>query len=51
MNVGQYSQGTGNMPMMRMGQQPMAAPVLMNHYTPNQQPNLDARVFLMGRGG
>jgi hypothetical protein len=39
MNVGQYPQGTGNMPMIQMGQQPMAAPVLMNHYAPNQQPN------------
>jgi hypothetical protein len=39
MNVGQYSQGTGNMPMMQMGQQPTVAPMLMNHYAPNQQPN------------
>jgi hypothetical protein len=39
MNVGQYPQGAGNMPMMQMGQQPMAAPMLMNHYAPNQQPN------------
>jgi hypothetical protein len=39
MNVGQYPQGTGNMLMMQMGQQPMAAPKLMNHYAPNQQPN------------
>jgi hypothetical protein len=27
MNVGQYPQGAGNMPMMQMGQQPMAAPI------------------------
>ncbi len=39
MNVGQYPQSTGNMLMMQMGQQPMAAPMLMNHYAPNQQPN------------
>jgi hypothetical protein len=39
MNVGQHLQGTGNFPMMQMGQQPMAAPVLMNHYAPNQHPN------------
>jgi hypothetical protein len=38
MNVGQYPQGAGNMPMMQMGQQPTAAPMLMNHYAPNQQP-------------
>jgi hypothetical protein len=37
MNVGQYPQGTGNMPMMHMGQQPTAAPMLMNHYAPTQQ--------------
>jgi hypothetical protein len=39
MNVGQYPQGTRNMPMMQMGQQPMVVPMLMNHYAPNQQPN------------
>ncbi len=39
MNVGQYPQGAKNMPMMQMGQQPTAAPMLMNHYAPNQQPN------------
>jgi hypothetical protein len=39
MNVGQHSQGAGNMPIMHMGQQPMAAPMLMNHYAPNYQPN------------
>ncbi len=39
MNVQQYSQGARNMPMMHMGQQPMVAPMLMNHYAPNQQPN------------
>jgi hypothetical protein len=39
MNVGQYPQCAGNMSMMQMGQQPPAAPVLMNHYAPNQQPN------------
>ena len=31
--------GAGNMPMMQMGQQPTAAPMLMNNYAPNQQPN------------
>jgi hypothetical protein len=39
MNVGQYPQGAGNTPVMQMGQQPTAAPMLMNHYAPNQQPN------------
>ncbi len=39
MNVGQYPQATRNMLMMQMGQQPMVAPMLMNHYVPNQQPN------------
>jgi hypothetical protein len=39
MNVGQHLQGTGHMPMMHMGRQPIAAPMLMNHYAPNQQPN------------
>jgi hypothetical protein len=39
MSVGQYPQGAGNMPMMQMGQQPTAAPMLMSHYAPNQQPN------------
>jgi hypothetical protein len=39
MNVGQYPQGAVNMPMMQMGQQPMAAPMLMNQYASNQQPN------------
>jgi hypothetical protein len=40
MNIGQYPQGAGNMPMMQMGQQPTAAPMLMNHYAPKKQPNL-----------
>jgi hypothetical protein len=39
MNVGQYPQCARNMPMIQMGQQPTAAPMLMNHYAPNQQPN------------
>jgi hypothetical protein len=39
MNIGQYLQGAGNMPIMQMGQQPMVAPMLMNHYAPNQQTN------------
>ncbi len=39
MNVGQYPQGARNMSMMQMGQQPTAAPKLMDHYAPNQQPN------------
>jgi hypothetical protein len=38
MNVGQYPPSAGNVPMMQMGQQPMAAP-MMNYYAPNQQPN------------
>jgi hypothetical protein len=45
MNVGQYPQGAGNMPRMQMGQQPMAAPMLMNHYAPKQQPNQMPRYF------
>jgi hypothetical protein len=39
MNIGQYLQGARNMSMMQMGQQPMAAPMLMSHYAPNQLPN------------
>jgi hypothetical protein len=39
MNIGQYPQGAENMLMMQMGQQPTAAPMLMNHYFPNLQPN------------
>jgi hypothetical protein len=39
MNLGQYLQGAGNTPMMQMGQQPTVAPMWMNHYAPNQQPN------------
>ncbi len=39
MNVGQYPQGAGNMLMMQMGQQPMVAPMMVNHHAPNQQPN------------
>jgi hypothetical protein len=39
MNVNQYPQNARNMPMMQMGQQLMAAPMLMNNYAPNQQPN------------
>jgi hypothetical protein len=39
MNVEQYPQGAGNMPMMQMGQQPMVASMLMNHYAANQQRN------------
>ncbi len=39
MNVGQYPQSAGNMPMMQMAQQPTTAPMLMNHYAPKQQPN------------
>jgi hypothetical protein len=38
-NVGQYSQGAGNMPMVQMGQQLTEAPMLTNHYASNQQPN------------
>jgi hypothetical protein len=45
MNVGQYPQGAGNMPMMQMGQQPMVVPMLMSHYAPNQQPNQMPRYF------
>jgi hypothetical protein len=38
MNVRQYPQGACNTPMMQMGQQPTAAPMLMNHYAPTEQP-------------
>jgi hypothetical protein len=51
MNVGQYPQGAGNMPMMQMGQQHMAASMLMNHYTPNQQPNQMPRYFWWAGAG
>jgi hypothetical protein len=39
MNVRQYSQSTGKVPVMEMGQQPMVVPMLMSHYSPNQQSN------------
>jgi hypothetical protein len=39
MNDGQYPQSAKNVPMMQMGQQPMAVPMLMNHYALNQQTN------------
>jgi hypothetical protein len=39
MKVGQYPPSTGNMPMMQMGQQPMAVPMMINYYAPKQQPN------------
>jgi hypothetical protein len=45
MNVGQYPQRAGNVPMMQMGQQPTAVPMLMNHYAPNQQPNQQPGYF------
>jgi hypothetical protein len=45
MNVRQYPQSAGNVPMMQMGQQPTAVPMLMNHYTPNQQPNQQLGYF------
>ncbi len=45
MNVRNYPQGTGNVLMMQMGQQLMAAPMMMNHYTPNQQPNQQPGYF------
>jgi hypothetical protein len=37
MNVGQYPQSARNVPMMQMGQQPLAAPMLMNHYAPSSR--------------
>jgi hypothetical protein len=45
MNVRQYPQTAGNVPMMQMGPQPTAAPMLMNHYAPNQQPNQQPGYF------
>jgi hypothetical protein len=51
MNVGQYPQGAGNMLVMQMGQQPMVAPMLMNPYSPNQQPHQMLGLFLTSRGG
>jgi hypothetical protein len=45
MNVGQYPQSIINLLMMQMGQQPMAAPMLMSHYAPNQQPNQQLGYF------
>jgi hypothetical protein len=51
MNVGPYPQGTRNMPMMQMGQQVTVAPMLVNHYASNQQPNQMPGYFLTSRGG
>jgi hypothetical protein len=45
MNVGQYPQCARNMLMMQMGQQPTTAPMLMNHYAPNQQPTRCRGIF------
>jgi hypothetical protein len=45
MNVGQYLQSAGNVPMMQMNQQPTAAPMLMNHYASSQQPNQQPGYF------
>jgi hypothetical protein len=52
MNVGQYPQSARNVPVMQMGQQPMATPMLMNHCAPNQKPNQqpEAGVLLTSRG-
>jgi hypothetical protein len=44
-NVGQYPPSAGNMPMMQMGHQPMVAPMMMNYYAPNQQPNQQPGYF------
>ena len=45
MNVRQRPQSTRNVPMMQMDQQLAAAPMLMNHYAPNQQPNQQPGYF------
>jgi hypothetical protein len=45
MNVGQYPPCAGKVPMMQMGQQPTAAPMMMNYYAPNQQPNKQPGYF------
>jgi hypothetical protein len=50
-DVGQYPQGAENVLMKQMGQQPMAAPTLMNHYAAKHQPNQHPGYFLQARGG
>jgi hypothetical protein len=45
MNVRQYPKSAGNVPMMQMGQQSTGAPMLMNHYAPNKQPNQQPGYF------
>jgi hypothetical protein len=45
MNVRQYPQSARNVPMMQMGQQPLAAPMMMNHSAPNQQLNQQPEYF------
>ncbi len=44
-NIGQYQPSAGNMPMMQMGQQLNPAPMMMNYYAPNQQPNQQPGYF------
>jgi hypothetical protein len=44
-NVGSYPPSAGNVLMMQMGQQPMAVPMIMNYYAPNQQPNQQPGYF------
>jgi hypothetical protein len=45
MNVRQYPPNASNVPMMQMGQQPLMATMMMNHYAPNQQPNQQPGTF------
>ncbi len=45
MNVDQYPPSARNVLMMQMGQQPTAAPMMMNYYAPNQQPNQQPGYF------
>jgi hypothetical protein len=51
MNVNQYPRSAGNVPMLQMGQQTMAAPMMMNYYAPNQQPSQQPGLILTSRGG
>ncbi len=43
--VGQYRLSAGNVPMMQMGQQLMATPMMMKYNPPNQPPNQQPGYF------
>jgi hypothetical protein len=51
MNVGQYPQSARNVGTIQMGQQPTVAPMLINHYAPNQQLNLQPGYFWQAGAG